>query len=482
MAGLDGINGAEERFDWLPAFAQRPDFFQKFVAPLTLAASLATLIWWLPQDLSADGRIVLIVLVLAMIGWTMTSLGDSTVAVTAMIALTLFGAVESKDLYQSLGHELIWLLIAAFLMAAVLRSAGLIEPLVLSVTGQAVAVSRLFYGLTASIAVTALVMPSTSARAALLLPVFLVLATQVRSRPIIRALALLFPTIILLSASGSLIGAGAHILAAEVIAGKADHKLDYLGWMSLAMPIALLSSFAATAIILHSFLSPQIRRRRMQLSAPPKLPKGWRPRALLAVLILTVALWIAQSVHGLGMGVVALAGAFAMLKLAAPFLKMKDAFKSVEVELILFLAVTFTLADAMTEADVDEWLAAGFKAIVPGLAKVHDGFVIAAMTLVALLSHLIITSRTARAAVLIPSFVLPLAELGGDITTLVMVTIVGTGLCQTMSASAKPVAIFSNAPIPTYASGDLLRLSLMLLPMMFGLIMAFALGVWPSMD
>jgi di/tricarboxylate transporter len=484
-AGADGREPARDDrdgFDWLSGFVDRPAFFAKCVLPLTLALSLATLIWALPQDLSADGRVVLIVLVLAIIGWTMTSLGDSTVAVAAVSALAVLGAVESDDLYRSLGHELIWLLIAAFLIAAVLRAGGLIEPLVLSVAGGTASVSRLFHGLTASIAMTALVIPSTSARAALLLPVFLVLAAQVRSRPIVRALALLFPTVILLSASGSLIGAGAHILAAEVVAEHGGESLDYLGWMKLAMPIALVSSFAATAIILRCFLSPALRRHSVRLSQAPKLPQGWRPRVILAVLLLTVATWIAQPLHGLGMGVVGLAGAFVMLKLAGPFLKTKDAFKSVEVELILFLAVTFTLADAMTKADVDEWLAASFKAVVPGLAKVHDAFVLAAMALIALLSHLVITSRTARAAVLIPSFVLPLAELGGDITTLVMVTIVGTGLCQTMSASAKPVAIFSNAPIPTYAPADLLRLSLALLPLMFILIMAFALVVWPALQ
>ncbi|MDX2307121.1 MAG: anion permease [Hyphomicrobium sp.] len=468
--------------DWLNMLAQHAAQASNFVVPLTLALSLSILIWALPQELSVEGRKVLIVLALAIIGWTMTSLGDSTVAIAAVIALAVSGTIESDDLYQSLGHELIWLLIAAFLIAAVLRSGGLIEPLVLAMTGSFVSVPRLFYGLTASISATALVIPSTSARAALLLPVFLVLAHQIRSRPIVRALALLFPTVILLSASGSLIGAGAHVLAAEVMANDGGRTVGYLGWMMLAMPIALLSSFAATSIILNGFLSPALRTRQLRLARPPSIPKSWQHRAILVVLLSTICLWILQPWHGLGLGVVALASAFVLLKLSQTFLKPKDAFKAVEIELILFLAATFTLADAMTDADVDEWLAASFKSVVPGLANWHEGLVIAAMAIIALLAHLVITSRTARAAVLIPSCVLPLVELGGDITTLVMVTMVGTGLCQTMSASAKPVAIFSNAPIPTYTSGDLMRLSAGLMPMMFVLIMVFALFVWPAFD
>ncbi len=433
----------------------------------------------MPGELSRDGRIVLAVLGLSIIGWTMTRIGDTAVAVAAVVGLSASGVIESADLYRSLGHELIWLLLAAFLIAAVLRASGVIEPLLMSVAGQNVSVSRLFYALTGAIAATALIIPSTSARAALLLPVFLTLTAQARSRPLTRALALLFPTVILLSASGSLIGAGAHILAADVMREKGGGAVNYVGWLVLAMPFALISSFAATAIILHTFLSPALRARRVRLSNVDALPKDWRTRAILVTVATTLVLWLTQTTHGLGMGLVALAGAFVMLKLAGPVIKSKDAFKAVEVELIVFLAATFTIADAMMKADVDDWLAASFKAAVPSLAEGNSAVVIAAVAIIALLSHLVITSRTARAAVLLPSIVLPLANQGADVTTLVLVTIAGTGLCQTMAVSAKPVAIFANAPVPTYSSADLARLSAFLLPMMFVLIMAFALFVWP---
>lgn len=460
------------------AFKDR-GFLLKSVLPAMIALFLIALVWTVPQDLSDKGRIVVSVLILAIAGWTMTKIGDTIIAVAAVVTLIAADVIDSDVLYTSLGHELIWLLLAAFVIAAVFRASGLVEPLLLSGLGTSISVTRLFYSLTAAIAATALFIPSTSARAALLLPVFLELASRVRSRPIIRALALLFPTIILLSASGSLIGAGAHILAADVLAEKADRSVDYVGWLGLAMPMALLSSFVAATIILHAFLSPPLRRRRLSMTSPSRLPRDGRSYAIIATLVVTVLLWMTEPWHGVGMGVVALAGACVMLKVAGPLLRVKDAFKTVEVELIVFLAVTFTFAEAITKADVDDWLAHYFKSAVPGLFSAGEGWLMAAVALIALLSHLIITSRTARAAVLIPAIVLPLGELGADMTTLVMVTIVGTGLCQTMSASAKPVAIFSNAPIATYNSGNLLGLSMLLLPMMFALIMAFALFVWP---
>ncbi|PRX98144.1 hypothetical protein CLV72_105497 [Allonocardiopsis opalescens] len=60
---------------------------------------------------------------------------------------------------------------------------------------------------TPALLVTALAVPSTSGRTALALPVFVALAHVLADRPaVVRALALLFPTAVLLSAVATLIG------------------------------------------------------------------------------------------------------------------------------------------------------------------------------------------------------------------------------------------------------------------------------------
>ena len=59
----------------------------------------------------------------------------------------------------------------------------------------------------------------------------------------------------------------------------------------------------------------------------------------------------------------------------------------------------------------------------------------------ATLSHLIITSRTARATVLIPALALPLAALGADPVALVMVVTLASGFCQTLMVSAKRIMV-----------------------------------------
>jgi di/tricarboxylate transporter len=101
------------------------------------------------------------------------------------------------------------------------------------------------------------------------------------------------------------------------------------------------------------------------------------------------------------------------------------------------------------------------------------------VALASLLAHLVIASRTARVTVLVPALALPLAGLGHDPKLLILVTVMGTGFCQTLAASAKPVALFAMTERPTFTSADLARLSAALLPALFALLMLFALAVWP---
>ena len=110
--------------------------------------------------------------------------------------------------------------------------------------------------------------------------------------------------------------------------------------------------------------------------------------------------------------------------------------------------------------------------------------VLALAALLALLSHLWITSRTARALVLLPTVAVPLAATGVDAVLVVMVCAVGSGFCQTLRVSAKPVALFAAAEVDAacaIGAADLLRLSLVLFLPLWLLLMAFALWIWPSM-
>jgi di/tricarboxylate transporter len=442
------------------------------------AIVLPAAIWFLPEHLSRDGRVTLTVLALAVVGWSVTRVGDTLIGLAAALVLAATGVLGTEKLFGALGHELVWLLVAAFIISTVLRASGLLECLLFAILHRLGTVQRLFLGLTGVIAATAFVLPSTSGRAALLLPVFLALAERVDSQRIVRASALLFPTVILLSAGGSLIGAGAHMVAVDFIARTANERVDYFGWAAMALPFALVSSFLAAAVILRLFLTPEEASRRLSIAPVSHGPLTWQQLAVAAIVSTTVALWLAAPVHGVSLALIACIGALALLLPGVAPLAPGEAFKAVNTELIVFLAATFAIVEALSQSGADQWLAQGVVGVLPASIGATTPVIVALAALASLLAHLVITSRTARATVLIPALALPLAGLGHDPKVLILVTVLGTGFCQTLAASAKPVALFAHAGRPTYTAGDLMRLSLALLPVMFALLMLFALIVW----
>ena len=446
-----------------------------------LAIGIVTLAW-LPPALPQQGRVVLAVSALAVLGWIGTRIPESIVALSSVLALVLGGVLTETQLFAALGSELVWLLLASFVIAAVAQEAGLTQRLVAPLLARGMGVLPFFMVLTLAITATAFVLPSTSGRAALLLPVFAAIAGGVPEAGLRRALALLFPTVILLSAGASLIGAGAHLLAAQAIRNATGIRLGYLEWAMLGLPFSALASMIGAALILLIFVPrEQWFRPLPRIALPlPSPQERRRQRRIGAVLSALVGLWLATGLHGIGMAMVALLGALVLLTPPFTAKRPKEVFRAVDTELLLYMTATILMAEAMTTSGTDRWLAGLALAALPPALSDSLPAVVVLMALTAVLAHLAITSRSARAAVLIPAVALPLGALGHDPALVIMVAVMGTGFCQSMMASAKPVAIFGNAENAGFDQSDLLRLALPLAPAVTTLLIAFALLVWPA--
>ncbi|MCV2449007.1 SLC13 family permease [Paracoccus sp. DMF] len=465
----------------LPALADLPRPAPRHLALAVLAALIAFLSS-LPGDLAPPGRIALAVSGLAILGWVGTRIPESLVALAAVLALVLAGVLTEAQLFAALGSELIWLLLSAFVIAAVARDSGLTQSLVAPLLARGMRVLPFFLWLTLAIAATGFVLPSTSGRAALLLPVFAAIAAAVPDARLKKPLALLFPTVILLSAGGSLIGAGAHLLAAQAIRGASGIRLGYLDWAMLGLPFSLLASLIGAVLILWLFVPRDLLRAplpRIKTPAPDPATRT-RQRRIALVLALVVILWLSAGLHGIGMALVALIGALVLLTPPFSSRKPKEIFRAVDTELLLYMTATVLLAEAMVTTGTDRWLAGQVLDALPARLSGSLAAVVVLLALTSVAAHLAITSRSARAAVLIPALALPLAALGHDPALMILVAVMGTGFCQSMMASAKPVAIFGNAEEAGFDQRDLMRLALPLAPLVTALLIGFALLVWPQ--
>jgi di/tricarboxylate transporter len=443
------------------------------------AAVIAAALYLIATGISHQS-LVLLVFLACCAGWAVGRWNDLAIASAGLAALAALGTVDQSAILKWLGHDTVWLIVGAFVISGALQATGVAEAFAQRGFRRVKTVKGLFVTIGIAVGSTAFLIPSTSARAALCVPVFLALAGAIPNPRIVRALALLFPTIVLLSAGASLTGAAAHVMALELAIGaNVTVDIRFMLWAALALPPSLAICAVAAGLIYRLFLNEGDRRDAIELrgvDAKPISPQGWRA---IALAFASVALWASTPFHGLGMGVAAMIVAVTMTLPGVTGVGTKQAFKSVEWELILFMIAVLAMGGALASSGTITWVSSSISAAFLDERTFAPSMLAALLIAVAMMGHLIVTSRTARVAVIVPSTAFPAIALGMDPVSAVMAVALGTGFCQTMTASAKPVAMFSGIDAPTYAAGDLLKLSAALAAPFALILWACTVVYWP---
>ncbi|WP_341973780.1 SLC13 family permease [Microbacterium sp. LWO13-1.2] len=455
-------------------------------APVSTAAGAA-------GGLTVPVAITVTVFLLAVWAWTATRLDDTLVSLLAALALIATGVLPVDTFFASLGDPTIWLLIGAFVIAAGVTSSGLAMRGAAHLLRRARSPRALFHLTTVALTLTAFAVPATSGRAALAIPVFTAVAAVLAGREkLVKALALLFPTVILLSAAASLLGAGAHIITNQLLVAAGGEGFTFLSWLWFGLPVAVISSHLACEIILWRFTDRPDRAGRLRIgladferTAPmpvtgPLRADEWRATALLAGVIV---LWSTEPLHQLSPALVALLGAVAAVSPVIGCTRLPAAVAKVPWGLLLFLAATLALASALTETGAAVWLSGSALAPLAGLGAGGGIAFILVVIGLSIAAHLLIPSRSARSAAVIPVVIALAPGLGVEPMAAAFASTVAAGFCHTLPSSAKPVAMFADpAAVPGgFAPRDLRRLSIVLAPMMFALVAVCAFWIWPAM-
>ncbi|WP_180927600.1 SLC13 family permease [Streptomyces sp. AJS327] len=436
--------------------------------------------------LSGDARLTLVIFTLATCAWVGSSVDDTYIALGAGLALAITGVISSDALFGTLGEPTVWLLICAFVLAAAVSRTGLAGRAAAFLVSGARTVRQLTHLTTAALVVSAFAIPATSGRAALALPVFLALAKALADRArLVVMLALLFPTVILLSAVATLIGAGAHLITVNVLWQTTQEQIGFTQWLLLGLPLAVVSSHLAAEVVLLTTTRRADRRGPVRITVeqlqehsetPVSGPLSQAESRAALLLGTVVVLWCAEPLHGVPPALVALIGAVVAASPALGTVRLKSALSTVPWSLLLFMAATMAMGVALSESGAAGWLVGG----LPGGEAVPPWLFLTGVVVVSTAAHLVLQSRSARSSVLVPLVVAAAASAGVNPVAAALASTAAAGFCHTLPASAKPVALFSDVPgVTTYTPRDLLRLSALLAPLTAGLVLLFALTVWP---
>lgn len=460
------------------------------VALGAMAGLTATVLYG--QGLSAHAAITLCIFVGAVWFWIFTKVEDTYVALGAAVALVISGTLPTQSLFHALGEESIWLLMAAFVIASAVASTGLAARGAAFVITGARNVRQLAHLTSLGLVVTAFAIPATSGRAALALPIFLALRGSLRDRPnVTKMLSILFPTVILLSAVSSFLGAGAHLITSQVLESAGLRGFDFASWLLLGLPLAMVSSVLATELVLRLFTSKSDQSQGLRVNIGQlqeqsvtrlKGPLDLDEHRSLLLLGAVVVLWCTEPIHGLEPALVALIGA---LVVSSPYygsVKLGAALKKVPWSMLIFMAATLALGSSLVTSGAAHWLASSLLGPVELLGPAKPVIFVVAVVAISTSAHLVIQSRSARSAVLIPIVVASAGAMGVDPVAAAFASTAAAGFCHTITSSAKPVALFAETDgQANYEPRDLLRLSAWLGPANAVVVLLFSFFVWPHM-
>lgn len=459
---------------------------------VALAAASAVVYSYALGGLSGQGAFTLVVFLAAVWMWMATPVDDTYVALGAAVVLVVTGTLHGSDFTGTLGEDFIWLLIGAFVIAAAVTVTGLPARVAARLVAFAHSPRQLVHLITAALITTTFAIPTTSGRAALALPVFLGLASVLHERKrLVRCLAVLTPAVILLSAIGSPLGAAAHLLTNQILHETVGESISFLQWLVIGLPLAVVWSHCAAELILLLFTRAEDRRTRLSVPAgalasdaasTPGAPLNSAQRLVLILLAAIIVAWCTEPIHGISPAVVAVVGALIAVAPRFGTTSLPAALKTVPWPLLIFMAATLALGTALSDSGAAEWLG---QAVFRPRELLGDwatyGFVVV-LIVFSICAHLVLQSRSARTAVLIPIVVAVAPTAGIDPVAAAFISTAAAGFCLTLTSSAKPIAMFkATAEVPGYTSRDLLRVSAVLAPVSAVLITLFTFQIWPAL-
>ena len=428
--------------------------------------------------LTYSGKAALFAFLSAMTLWVATSIPAGLVASGLIVFVVLVKAAEPELLYASLSEEVVWLMIGSFMIGEAVKESGLAERLSRSIKGSRHTIINRF---TSLLLLSAFLIPSTSGRAALSIPV----VKQLRpffSKEESNVLAIITPVIILMSTSATLIGAGSHLIGIGLLEATTGETISFVQWLVWAVPFTIAITFASLWVVKWQLWPERKRKERMDkgrsLQQNRVGPLTQKEKKTAGLIVCMMAAWITESVHGYDLGFVTVTGA---LLLAVPrfgVLTWKQAVASVSWNLILFVAAAAALGTLLVESGVVSWMEREMMGNLHLFTTMPEWFMVIGILLVATTSHLYITSHTTRAIVLIPSLLLVAQAIEANAVSVVFLSLIGMNYCVTFPISSKALLLFYEEESVSYEARDLMKISVYLLPLYIAVMLLFYFTYW----
>ncbi len=361
--------------------------------------------------------LMLAIFLSAIILWITEAVPNYLTSLILIIALVLTNVISEVDAYHQLGHKVMWLNILSFVLASMLVKTKAAKRFALwLIVRFGKNATMIFVSFIIINVVLSAFISATTAKAAILLPIFMVIAavygaTGGKNRNNFgRNLVLQNLFQINISAGGFITGSGANLLAGALIAGAIGiDDFLYADWSAAALPLALIMILIGWIVGTKLIFPIPKEERKPQIEGGMKMLKeeleklgAIRFEEIKAMIIFigVLAMWATDSYHGVSKTAVAFLGAVIALLPRIGIVKWNDV--DIPWHLLLFSAGAYTLGAGLKVTDLASIsVNALFDAL--GLGEGTPFWVLYLMLTAGMIfSSLIFQSKTMRTLVFIP--------------------------------------------------------------------------------
>ncbi|MCG7584691.1 DASS family sodium-coupled anion symporter [Photobacterium sp. OFAV2-7] len=420
--------------------------------PLALVAFMLFSVVLNFESLDQKAQYMLGLFVACIVLWITESIPNYLTSIALIVSIIMLEIVPQKAALAVLGHQIIWLNIAAFILASALVKTQLAERVaLLFVVKFGKNAGSIFLSFIAVNLILSAFINATAAKAALLMPIFMVVsavygATGDKSNNFARNLILHNLLMINAGCNAFLTGSGANLVAASMIVG-AGASLYYFDWLLAGLPITIALGIF-TYIIGVKFIFPLTEEDKQ-----PKLEGGMDSikKALdklggvsgdeikAAIIFLTVlAFWATDKLHGIHPTMIALIGCIIMLAPQTKLINWNDV--DLPWHLMIFSAGAYAIGAGLKQTKIMEIAVSNLMESL-GMESMSYFTLYALLTGIFIASHWIFQSKTMRTVLFIP-IVIGIAEaMHYDILSLALPVALCINVCWTFPFNSKPAAL-----------------------------------------
>ncbi len=458
--------------------------FLASIAPETLTGAAAKRFAELGEaSFTRINYAMLAIFAASIILWISEAIPNYLTSLIVILAIVLTGVTTDKTAYAQLGHPVMWLNILSFVLASMLVKTQAAKRFALwFVLRFGRSASGVFFSFIVINVVLSAFISATTAKAAILLPIFMVVAaiygaTGGENRNNFgRNLVLQNLLQINLGANAFLTGSGATLLAGSLIAGAMGWGgFSYQDWFAAAFPmnmaLILIGWFVGTKLIFP--LRPEerrpqieggIERLREELRKLGKVkPEEYRA---IAIFVAVLILWATDKQHGINQTAVAFMGAVVALMPKIGVVKWNDV--DIPWHLLLFSAGAYTLGAGLDATGLPGTMVnAAFDSL--GItAETPYWALYLLLTGTMLASALIFQSKTMQTLIFVPIAIGVAQRFGYPVLSLAFPVAMLVGHVYVLPFNSKPAALLYTTN--QYSWSDTFRFGITMMTIAWGMI------------